>query len=108
MRVEQDLPIVIRLAGPADEPRLARLATLDSAEALEGPALIAEVGDEPWAVVELETGRAVADPFRPSAELVALLRVHAEHRREPAPRAALRRRRRDRRRAWAQSGAAAC
>jgi hypothetical protein len=73
--------IVIREAGPDDAPALARLAALDSAEALEGPeVLVAEVAGKPWAALSLPDGRAVADPFRPSGDLLALLRVRAEHR----------------------------
>jgi hypothetical protein len=73
--------IVIREAGPDDAPALGRLAALDSASALEGSeVLIAEVAGEAWAALSLPDGRAVADPFRPSGELLALLRVRAEHR----------------------------
>jgi hypothetical protein len=70
-------PVTIRLAGPGDAPALRRLAALDSAEPLSGPALVAEVGDEIWAAVSLEDTGAVADPFRPSGELVALLVARA-------------------------------
>ena len=34
--------------------------------------LIAELGEEPWAAVELRSGRTVADPFRPSAAVAAI------------------------------------
>ena len=44
---------------------------------LTGPALIAEIGDEAWAAVELRSGRTIADPFRPSAEIAALARASA-------------------------------
>ena len=33
---------------------------------------------EIWAAVEIDTGSAIADPFRPSADLVELLRFRAE------------------------------
>jgi hypothetical protein len=65
--------LTIRLATPADAPALARLAVLDSSPALDGAALVAEVGDELWAAVSLEGSAAIADPFRPSGELLALL-----------------------------------
>ena len=46
---------------------------------LTGPALVAEVGGELWAAVSLGgEPRAIADPFRPTAELVALLRERAK------------------------------
>ena len=59
----------IRPAGASDAEQLRRLAQLDSQPALAGPALIAEVGREPWAAVELRSGRVVADPFRPSSHM---------------------------------------
>ena len=36
---------------------------------------MAEVGGELWAAVEIGSGAAIADPFRPSGELVDLLRL---------------------------------
>jgi hypothetical protein len=68
---------VIRLAHEADRPALARLAELDSSRPLEDPVLVAVVEGKPRAALSLETGDAVADPFYPSAGLVALLRVRA-------------------------------
>ena len=35
--------------------------------------LVAEVGGELWAAISLDDHHAVADPFRPTGELVALL-----------------------------------
>jgi hypothetical protein len=69
--------ISLRLAGPADGPALARLATLDSARALRGPVLVAETGGDLRAALSLGDGRAVADPFAPTADLVDLLRTRA-------------------------------
>ncbi len=69
--------IVIRTASPADERVLARLAALDDQRRLDGPALIAEVDGAPRAALDLAAGRAVADPFHPTADLVALLRLRA-------------------------------
>jgi hypothetical protein len=68
----------LRPAGAGDARHLQRLAALDSQPEIVGPALIAEVGDEPWAAVELRSGRSVADPFRPSAEIAALARARAD------------------------------
>ena len=56
-----------------------RLAALDSSPVLEGEVLVAFVDDEPWAAISLHDGRVVADPFRPSAHAVELLRVRARH-----------------------------
>ncbi len=70
-------PWTLRLAVAGDTRDIHRLAGLDSQPDLAGPVLIAEVGDEPWAAVELRSGRTVADPFRPSAEVAALARARA-------------------------------
>ena len=73
-----DRTLTIRRAGIADSGALARLAALDSASLLDGEALVAQVGSEIWAAVEIDTGSAIADPFRPSADMVELLRFRAE------------------------------
>jgi hypothetical protein len=65
--------IALRTAQPSDGPALGRLATLDGAKTPAGQVLLAEVDGELRAAVSLETGQAVADPFRPTADLVALL-----------------------------------
>jgi len=69
--------LTIRRADLADLAALDRLAALDSAAAPAGDVLVAEVAGELWAALELSSGRAVADPFRRSGELVELLRLHA-------------------------------
>jgi hypothetical protein len=69
--------LTIRHANVADASDLARLAAVDSAVPLTGEALVAFVDGEPWAAIELDTGAVVADPFRPSGELVDLLRLRA-------------------------------
>jgi hypothetical protein len=70
--------IAIRRATQSDRPVVERLATLDSAPApSSGEVLIAYVGDEPQAAVDVATGAAVADPFRPTAHVVELLKVRA-------------------------------
>jgi hypothetical protein len=72
-----DKTLTIRTADLADAGALARLAALDSSPAPTGATLIAEVGEEVWAAVEIGSGAAVADPFRPSADVVELLRHRA-------------------------------
>jgi hypothetical protein len=79
--------LTIRPADLADLAGLDRLAALDSAAPPTGDVLVAEVGGELWAAVELDSGAAIADPFRPSGDLVDLLRLHAEGERRPARRA---------------------
>jgi len=67
----------IRLAGDADESALDRLAQLDSAEPLEHPILVGEIEGRVVAALDLDTERAIADPFVRTANLLAHLRVRA-------------------------------
>jgi hypothetical protein len=69
--------MTIRLAVAEDTFAVARLAALDSTDVPDGPLLIGLVDDEPWAVLALADGTAVADPFRRSAAVVSLLRERA-------------------------------
>lgn len=69
--------VTIRPAFPDDAPALARLAALDSQRVPAGQLLLAEIDGEPWAAIALETSRVFADPFRPTAGLVELLRRRA-------------------------------
>src|SRR4051812_44810792 len=69
--------IVIRPARPEDERALVRLAALDSAAALKGDSLVVDVDGQIVAALGLEHDRAIADPFRPTADLVELLRTRA-------------------------------
>ena len=62
--------IAIRRAQGADG-RIDVLAALDSARPLDGDILVAEVGDEPIAAIDLHNGRAVANPMRPTAEAIS-------------------------------------
>jgi hypothetical protein len=66
---------VIRLAGDADEPALQRLAQLDSAKPLEHPILIGEIAGRAAAAIDLDNRRVIADPFTPTATLLAHLRM---------------------------------
>ena len=69
--------LTIRLATTSDELAVGRLAALDSASPPTGDVLLAEMGNELWAALSVDTGTAIADPFRPSADLVDLLRFRA-------------------------------
>jgi hypothetical protein len=75
--MSHDETIIIRTSGMADLPALARLAALDSANPIEGRALVAEVDGSLRAAVPLRGGRPVADPFAETAHVVALLEAHA-------------------------------
>jgi hypothetical protein len=65
----------VRRSHSGDQVELARLAALDSASPPRGPALIAEADSRILAALPLGSGRAIADPFEPTAELVALLEL---------------------------------
>jgi hypothetical protein len=69
--------MIIRRATPDDDAGLRRLAALDSKRPPAGDTLVAEVDGRIHAAVSLTDGRSVADPFRPTAELVDLLRMRA-------------------------------
>ena len=75
-----DKTLTIRLAAGHDTAGLERLAAIDSAEPLAGEVLLAEVAGELWAALDLDADIAVADPFRPSGEIVELLRFQAAQR----------------------------
>jgi hypothetical protein len=67
--------ISVRRSTSADEGALARLAALDSASPPRGPALVAEADSRLLAALPIGSGRPIADPFEPTAELVALLEL---------------------------------
>lgn len=70
--------ITIRPGYEDDRVALARLAQLDSAwQPPPAPTLVAEVDGELAVALSLLDGTVVADPFRPTAHLVTLLRAHA-------------------------------
>ena len=67
----------IRAARPEDQRAIERLALLDDSRRPSGEILVAEAGDELVAALPVGGGRAVADPFRPTAEAVELLSLRA-------------------------------
>jgi hypothetical protein len=83
--------LVVRRARPSDDHALAALAALDSARSLAGPRVVGEVNGRIVAAVSLHDGRAVADPFEPTADVVAILRLHTAGARADAARPRLRR-----------------
>jgi hypothetical protein len=68
-----DSSLTIRLATSADSAGLRRLAERDSAAVPSGRLLVAATDGEIRAAVSL-AGDAIADPFHPTEETVALLR----------------------------------
>ena len=69
--------VTIRAATADDRAELERLAGLDSTRLPAGPMLVAEVGDEFRAAYSVSERRAIANPFRRTAELVELLAMRA-------------------------------
>ena len=67
--------VVIRAARGSDGTALDDLARLDSQRPPAGDVLVAEQGGE--LVAALAGDRVIADPFRPTDDVVALLRVRA-------------------------------
>jgi hypothetical protein len=84
--------LTIRMAVSADAEALGRLAQLDSAPPPASvPMLVAEVGGELRAALPLGGGPAIADPFRRTAEIVAILADRARQLAPLPPRRAARR-----------------
>ena len=69
--------ITIRTSRSADAPELARLAELDSQRLPTGELLVAEVCDEIVAAYAPSSSRAIADPFRRTADLIDMLKLRA-------------------------------
>jgi hypothetical protein len=69
--------ITFRKSNGADAERLRELAELDSARPMEGPVLMAELGNRPVAAISLDGRRAIADPFVPTERLLSALLIWA-------------------------------
>ena len=70
-----DPTVVIRAARGSDGAALEGLARLDSQRPLGGDVLLAE--RDGALVAAVSGGRVIADPFRRTEDLVALLQMHA-------------------------------
>src|SRR4051794_7902139 len=75
--MRRPVDVTIRRAFPDDAEALRRLAALDGARAPHADVLVAEVAGELWAAVTIDDAVAIADPFRPTAELLDLLHTRA-------------------------------
>lgn len=69
--------VVLRRATLTDALSLSRLAHRDSRPLPMGPLAVAEVEGELVAAVSAATGESIAEPFRPTAAIVDLLRHYA-------------------------------
>ncbi len=72
-------PVVIRIAAAGDKRALEHLAQLDSATTPIGPTLIGELRGRPVAALSLADGKAIADPFVATSDILELLRLRAGH-----------------------------
>jgi hypothetical protein len=68
---------VIRVATEADAAALSHLAAMDGKPPLEGTILVGELHGDPVAAISLADDRTISDPFRPTAHLLATMRVRA-------------------------------
>jgi hypothetical protein len=84
--------VELRIGDRDEAGVIRRLAALDEAPELEGDVLLAIVDGDAVAGLSLQDHRVVADPFVPTREAVALLRLRAEHLSRGRPRRGLRRR----------------
>ena len=69
--------VVVRLARPEDEPAIRRIAALDDKSVPAGRLLVAEADSELIAALPVAGGAAIADPFRWTSEVVALMQMRA-------------------------------
>jgi hypothetical protein len=77
VRASDPTGVTIRAAVADDFSALERLAQLDSSRIPAGPVVIAEVDDELLAAYVIDENRVIADPFRRTTELIALLELRA-------------------------------
>ena len=70
--------VAVRLARPDDAPAIRRLAALDDKRVPSGRILVAEADSEVIAALPVAGGSAVADPFRWTSDVVALLEMRAK------------------------------
>jgi hypothetical protein len=73
--------ITIRSATSEDGADLVRLAQRDSSSVPAGRLLVADDGESILAALAVDSGRVIADPFEPTAELVEMMRIRAAHHR---------------------------
>ena len=69
--------VLIRAARGSDGAELERIAQLDSTHVPAGSLLVAEADGRLVAAIASSSGEAIADPFLPTADVVALLKLRA-------------------------------
>lgn len=81
--------LAIRFATDEDAADVIRLGRLDSSHAPQGRVLLGVVDGETRAALSIEDGHVVADPFHPTADVIALLALRAARLRDADQGAAL-------------------
>lgn len=81
----RDAGVTVRGFAERDIDGIRLLAALDGKQVPLGSILVAEQAGELLAALPLDGAPALADPFKPTADVVALLRLRAQQLREPAP-----------------------
>jgi hypothetical protein len=81
-------PVTVRRFVERDIDAIQRLAALDEKPIPSGGVLVAEQEGELVAALPLDGGQALADPFKPTADVVELLKVSARQLREASGAAA--------------------
>ena len=76
---EHQATVELRLARADEDRAVRRLAQLDDAPELEGPAMLAVVNGEAIAAMSMSDLRVVANPFVRTEHAVKLLRLRAAH-----------------------------
>jgi hypothetical protein len=77
--------LTIRRARAEDDQALRPLAIIDSALPLTGDVLVAQLDGAVVAAISLTDGRSIADPFRPSADTVEILRLRRRQEQRKRP-----------------------
>ena len=70
--------VAVRLARPEDERAIQRIAALDGAKVPGGRVLVAEADGELIAALSVSDRQAVADPFRWTSDVMALMEMRAD------------------------------
>lgn len=76
--------VVIRSAVASDDGEITRLAELDGGRPPAARTLVAELHGRLVAAIGVDGGRAVADPFKPTGDVVRLLELRASQLRQAA------------------------
>jgi hypothetical protein len=79
-----DEGLTMRVDEARDRDALRLLAALDGKHVPSGPTLVAEVNHEVVAALPLNGGQALADPFKRTANIVAMLELRARQLRHAA------------------------